>query len=161
MRQVIPLQLKLGETDIGQIQFDPKSRDDIPPLLRGLQYLYVTEELREEVFSILETMVPEKVRSDTGRPGLDLWKILVLGTLRLNLNWDYDRLHEMANNHKTIRQMLGHGVVDDDTRYELQTLKDNVKLLSPEILDRINQVVVKAGHSLLKKKRDRKAPRTL
>jgi hemerythrin-like domain-containing protein len=58
----------------------------------------------------------------------------------------------MANNHKTIRQMLGHGLADDELRYELQTLKDNVKLLTPELLDQINQVAVKAGHGLLKKK---------
>jgi hypothetical protein len=152
MRQVINPQLKLGEIDIGQIQFDPKSRDDIPPLLRGLQYLYVIPALRQEVFAILETMIAARVRRDLGRWGLDLWKILVLGTLRVNLNWDYDRLHEMANNHKTIRQMLGHGLADDELRYELQTLKDNVGLLTPEVLDQINPVAVKAGHSLLKKK---------
>lgn len=32
-------QLKFGETDIAAIVIDPKSRDDIPPLLAGLQYL--------------------------------------------------------------------------------------------------------------------------
>jgi len=42
-------------------------------------------------------MVPQGVDSNNGRPGMDLWKILVLGALRLNLSWDYDRLHEMAN----------------------------------------------------------------
>jgi hypothetical protein len=31
-----------------------------------------------------------------------------------------------VNNHKTIRQILGHGVVDDQAGYYLQTLKDNV-----------------------------------
>ena len=30
MRQVQPLQLQLGEIDIASIQFDPRSRDDIP-----------------------------------------------------------------------------------------------------------------------------------
>ena len=151
----MPPQRQLGETDIAQIQFNPKSRDDIPPLLRGLQYLYVTPALREEVFAILEEVIPKAVDRGLGRPGMGLWKILVLGTLRLNLNWDYDRLQEMANNHKTIRQMLGHGLVDDEATYELQTLKDNVALLTPEVLDRINQVVVKAGHALLKKKTSR------
>jgi len=34
----------------------------------------------------------------------------------------------------------------------MQTLKDNVKLLTPELLEQINQVVVQAGHILLKKK---------
>jgi hypothetical protein len=40
---------------------------------------------------------PPKKNHETGRPGMDLWKILVLGTLRLNCNWDFDKVHEMAN----------------------------------------------------------------
>jgi len=31
-----------------------------------------------------------------------------LGTLRLNCNWDYDKVHDMANSHNKIREMLGH-----------------------------------------------------
>ena len=34
----------------------------------------------------------------------------------------------------------------------MQTLKDNVSLLTPELLDEINQVVVRAGHISVKKK---------
>jgi len=59
------------------------------------------------------------------------WKILVIGNLRLSLNSDYDRLQELVNYHNTIRQMLGHGFTDDDKTYSLQTLKDNVQLLTP------------------------------
>jgi hypothetical protein len=81
-----------------------------------------------------------------------------MGVLRLNLNCYYDRLHNLVNNHKTIRQILGHGVVDDRHDYYLQTLKDNVSLLTPEMLDQINQVVVNAGHELSKKKRTRRRP---
>jgi hypothetical protein len=47
--------------------------------------------------------------------------------------------------------MLGHGDWTDETEYKLQTLKDNLRLFTPEILDRINQEVVKAGHQLVKK----------
>ena len=75
-----------------------------------------------------------------------------MGTLRLNLNWDYDRLHEMVNNHKTIREMLGHGIRDSGDEYSLQALKDNVELFTPEIVDKLNQMVVAAGHQFLKKK---------
>ena len=82
---------------------------------------------------------------------MDLWKALVLATLRLNLNWDYDRLLEMANQHRTIRQMLGHGWRDDGDGYKLQTIKDNVDLLDEASLRQINGLVVKAGHRLLKK----------
>jgi HAMP domain-containing protein len=157
MRQVISPQLRLGELDIAAIHLDPKSRDDIPQLLSGLQYIYVTPEVRERVFAILEEVLPEgvdgKADTSTGRPGMDQWKILVLGTLRLGLNTDYDRLQELANQHKTVRQMLGHpGWAEDESEcYELQTLKDNLRLFTPEILERISREVVGAGHRLVKK----------
>jgi hypothetical protein len=154
MRKIKKSQMQLGELGIDRIELDPKSRDDVPQVLRGLQHLYCTPELRDEVFEILASVVPEKISPDIGRPGMELWKILVLGTLRLSLNWDYDRLHEMVNQHRTIRQMLGHGWTDEQATYALQTLKDNVSLLTPEVLDRINQVVVKAGHHVLGKDED-------
>ena len=153
MRRVENPQLKLGELPIGNIKIDLKSRDDIPQLLLGLQYIYTNRELRDQVFSILEEVISPDADSNNGRPGMEQWKIFVLGALRLNLNCDYDRLHELANNHKTIRQMLGHSTFADEHEYKLQTLKDNVSLLTPEILDRINVLVVDAGHRLVKKKR--------
>ncbi len=152
MRKIKALQFKIGEVPISEIQFDPRSRDDIPQLLRGLQHIYMTPSTRREVFGILEEMIPAEVDKANGRPGMELWKVLVLGALRLNLDWNYDRLAEMANHHKQIRQMLGHGAFVEKNVYKLQTLKDNVSLLTPEILDRVNQVVVRAGHKLVKKK---------
>jgi hypothetical protein len=156
MRQIIDPQLQLGEQDISAIELDPKSRDDIPQILRGLQHIYVTPELREEVFAILaEVLTPSgegagTVSPDTGRPGMEQWKILVLGTLRLGLNADHDRICELANQHATIRQMLGHSGWAAEGEYNLQTLKDNLRLFTPELLDRINQVVVRAGQELVK-----------
>jgi len=155
MRQVINPQLQFGELDISQIPLDAHSRDDIPQLLRGLQHIYTTPVVREEVFAILSEVLPkreagdEAVNAQTGRPGMDQWKILVLGTLRLGLNADYDRIQELTNQHRTLRQMLGHGLWDD-ARYALQTLRDNLRLFTPELLERINQVVIKAGHALVK-----------
>ena len=160
MRQVIAPQLQFGEQDIGAIVLDPKSRDDIPQLLRGLQHIYTTPELRARVFAILEEVVPAgrhgKADTDTGRPGMEQWKILVLGVLRLGLNTDHDRLLQLANEHKSIRQMLGHtGWADcEEDRYELQTVKDNLRLFTPELLERINREVVAAGHLLVKKSPD-------
>jgi len=156
MRIIENPQMKFGEVPIKNIKIDLKSRDDIPPLLLGLQHIYTNLELRGKVFSILEDIVPPATDSKNGRPGMELWKILVFGVLRLNLNWDYDRLQHMANSHRTIRQMVGHSSFDDEYEYKLQTLRDNVKLLTPEILDRINVVVVQAGHSISKKKEDEK-----
>jgi hypothetical protein len=90
-----------------------------------------------------------------GRPGMELWKILVMGTIRLNCNWDYDKLKEIVDNHKTIRMMLGHPDFSDEYRYPMQTLEDNLRLFTPEILKQINEIVVRRGHNLIKKNRKR------
>ena len=122
-----------------------------------MQHIYAEPGLREAVFQILEEVKPvnadgKPVSTENGRPGMEQWKILVLGVLRLGLNTDYDRLQELANQHHTLRQFLGHSDWCDDQQYHAQTLRDNLRLFTPEILDRINQAVVKAGHTLVKKK---------
>ncbi len=144
--------MKFWKKDISKIKFDLKSRDEIPKLLMGLQYIYSTSKVRAKVFKILKRIVPIK-KHKVGRPGMNLWKILVLGTLRLNCNWDFDKVHEMANNHTSLRQMLGHSKNDFDSFYALQTIRDNVALLTPQILDEINQVVIKAGHKIITTKK--------
>lgn len=149
MRKIIENQLKIGQVDIGSIELDFRSRDEIPQLLLGLQAIYKDRATRRKVFEILEQIVPDDIDAGNGRPGMDLWSILVLGTLRLNCNWDYDKLLEIANNHKTVREFLGHTIYEFDERYALQTLKDNVSLFTPEYIDQINQLVVKAGHKML------------
>jgi len=155
MRKIMERQMKIGEVDISTIKFDLRCRDEIPKILIGLQHIYCTPPIRREVFKILKDAIPKGINPNNGRPGMDLWKILVLGIIRLGCNWDYDKLQEIANNHKTLRQMLGHGTCDDYC-YALQTLKDNVSLFTPEVLDKINKVVVKAGHTLVGKKEGEK-----
>ena len=163
MRTVKHPQQQLGAVDVANIQLDPKSRDDIPQILRGLQYIYLTPEIRERVFAILADVIPTRTGKDgtvgkadpqAGRPGMDQWKILVLGTLRLGLNADFDRILELANEHNTLRRMLGHGDWADESQYSLQTIRENLRLFTQEILDRINQEVVRAGHRLVKKSPD-------
>lgn len=144
MRENISLQLQLDEIDVSNIQFNPRSRDDIHQLLTGLHHLYTNEEFKNKIFEILQQLTPNNVSSKLGAPGMNYWKIFVLGMLRLNINCDYDRLLELANYHTLLRQMLGHGKFEDSI-YSLQTIKDNVVLFTPEILEEINQVVVEAG----------------
>ena len=164
MRRVHNQQLTLGEQDIAEIKINRKSRDDIPAILLGLQYIYTTHEIKQQIFEVLKKILPDskkessrKANPKRGRSGMDQWKILVLGTLRLGLNTDYDRIHDLSNNHNLIRQMLGHGKenlgeVENPTEYSLQTIKDNLKLFTPEILREINEIVVASGHNLVKKK---------
>ena len=112
--------MEFWKKDIANIEFDLESRDEIPKLLMGLQYIYRSAPIRKAVFNVIKQIVPKK-NHKTGRPGMDLWKILVLGTLRLNCNWDFDKVHEMANNHHKLRQMLGHSKTDFKSLYALQT----------------------------------------
>ena len=157
MRNVFPPQMSIGQIGIADIQIDVSSRDDIPSILLGLQHIYTTPALRDAVFKILEEVAPTKLDNDVekvvsinkGRPGMDQWSILVLGALRLGLNADYDRILELANQHRTLREMLGLGCFDVDKRYCLQTLKDNLKLFTPKVMGRINVEVIQAGYRLL------------
>jgi hypothetical protein len=159
MRETFPAQRTVGEIDIADIKIDVRSRDDIPLILLGLQHIYCTDELREKVFAIIKDILPTQlvdgqtkpVSAELGCPGMNQWTILVLGCLRLCLNADFDRIHELANQHRTLRLMLG--LADwDEKLFSLQTLKDNLSLFTPDILARINQAVVEAGYALLGKK---------
>ncbi|MGH8474313.1 MAG: ISNCY family transposase [Methylococcales bacterium] len=158
MRTVIESQRSIGQIEIGKVVIDVTSRDDIPLILLGLQQIYADKALRDKVFKILEEIVPVKeddegnvspVSSERGRPGMHQWSILVLGCLRLCLNTDYDRVVELANEHKTLRELLGHSGLESDYRYHLQTVKDNLRLFTAEILDRINAEIIRAGYQLL------------
>ena len=65
-----------GLGNCAYIKLDAKSRDDIPALLRGLQHIY--RERKDSRSSRCAHICPGVDRS-FGRPGMDMWKILVLG----------------------------------------------------------------------------------
>jgi len=152
MRKVVDLQQSLFDPSKYDFEINLNSRDEIPKLLIGLQRIILTPNLRDQVFEILIETFPDDIRRDFGREGMSLWQIFVLGSLKLNCNWDYDKTAEIANQHRNVRRMLGHEKDDFSKQYPVQTINDNVSLLKPEILDRINQVVCNYGHELIGKK---------
>ena len=164
MRIVQPPQNYLGQTAIEDFEFDPHCRDDIPNTLRGLQYIYSTDELQQKVFALLESELlaspPEAgddvdseasqgINPTTGRPGMDLWKVLVFGVLKQSLDCDYDRLENLANNHRQLRAMLGLDDHWEEVTYESRTIARNVDLLTPSLLGKVNRISVNAGHALV------------
>ena len=151
MREVHRSQFQLGQVPVEKVWINPKSRDDIPAVLKGLQHIWCDEALRARLLALLDKhIVPEADRT-VGRPGMDLWQILVLGVLKQGLGCDFDRLHDLTNHHETIRAFLGHGDFDDKTRYEYKTVVDNVSLLTPELLSGVGRLVVESGHKVAKK----------
>lgn len=51
---------------IEQIHINPKSRDNLPSLIVGLQHLFTVPTLREQVFALLAADVNPKARKDGG-----------------------------------------------------------------------------------------------
>ena len=156
MRKYFQQQLEFGVTPIHEVELDMKSRHSLVPILRGLQYVFENTSLNQEVFKILDKKIIGN-KKKTGRPGMDLWEILVLGTVKLNLNIDYDELHDLTNEHNALRGILG--IQRSDFRvgrkYSLQSLKDNVRLLDEATIYEVVEIIVKGGHELVKKKEDK------
>ncbi len=155
MRQRFEQQMNLRTVAIADIKFPLKSRDELPPVLKALQYVFITPELNEKVFSLLEQTIC-KDKKKTGRKGMDLWHILVLAVVRHTLSTNWDRLEYLANYDQLLRETLGvHAtafIENDKIEFGYQTILDNVSLLDETVLAQINEWIVQAGHSLLKKK---------
>jgi len=150
MRKTFEVQYELGATPIEQIELPRHSRDELPPVLRALQYIYTTPALNRQVFSLLTSKIKAGV-CETGRYGMSLWEILVFAVVRLTLDCNYDRLEHLSNYDSLVRQLLGISNFGDNLkRYSLQSLKDNVRLLDEATLDDINALVVAHGHQLKK-----------
>lgn len=154
MRQRFEQQISLGSELISDVKFPTRSRDELPPVLKALQYIYITPEINEKVFSLLENKVC-KGKKKTGRPGMDLWHILVLAVVRHTLDTNWDRLEHVANYDLLTREILGIHINlwgAEKKEFSYQTIIDNVSLIDEKLLHEINQIVVEHGQDLLKKK---------
>ena len=57
---------------------------------------------------------------------MDLWHILVLATVRVGLDIDYDRLEDLANHHRLIRLILGVDDIWNNISFKFNTVRGNV-----------------------------------
>ena len=154
MRHRFQPQPDLTLTPIEKIQLPTRSRDELPPILAGLQWIWTHPTLKAEIFALLEAKILAGKKA-TGRTGLDLWQILVLGVVRLGLDADWDRLEHIANYDTLVRQMLGVPATpwgQDAKVFAHQTLRDNVALLDDPLLKAINARVAAAGREVFSKK---------
>ena len=72
MRKTHDSQFQLGQVPMEAIEFNLKSRDDIPAVLLGLRTLWCTPSVREKIFKILQQYIRPEVSHRRGRPGMDL-----------------------------------------------------------------------------------------
>jgi len=154
MRHAFQPQSDLQLTPIEKIRLPLKSRDELPPILAGLQWVWMHPTLKAEIFALLEAKILAG-KKPTGRTGMDLWQILVLGVVRLGLDADWDRMEHVANYDTLVRQMLGVPATpwgEDAKVFGHQTLRDNVALLDEELLRQINARIAAAGRAVFAKK---------
>ena len=154
MRHSYQAQPDLQIVPIEKIQLPLKSRDELPPILSGLQWIWMHGTLKTEMLGLLEAKILAGKKA-TGRTGMDLWQILVLGVVRLGLDADWDRMEHVANYDMLVRQMLGvpaNPFGQEAKVFSHQSLRDNVALLDEELLKEINARVAAAGREVFAKK---------
>lgn len=153
MRKRFEPQLTLGCTPIHEVKIPTKTRSHMAALIAAIQYIYTAPEWNEKIFTLLSKKIT-KGKKATGRSGMSLWEIFVLGQVRLCMNTSYDQLHYMSNYDTLLRGVLG--VLPSDyslgKQYEYQNIYDNVGLLDDQVLKEINDVIVGVGHEVFKKK---------
>lgn len=153
MRKRFEVQLRLDCTPIHEVKIPAKTKNHMVALAAAIQYIYVTPEWNQKIFSLLSEKINKKKKA-TGRNGMSLWEIFVLAQVRLCMNIGYDELHYRANYDTLLRGLLG--VLPTDythgKEYEYQNIYDNVRLLDDELLKQVNDVIVTVGHEVFKKK---------
>ena len=154
MRKRFEQQMTLGRLPISETKVPTKKRSGaLPGLCAALKEIFITPRWNEKVFEILESKITEG-KKRTGRPGMDMWQIFVLSQVRLCQNISYEELHDLANHHTMIRQIMGveSGFGYEKYKFGYQNIIDNVSLLDDETVRELNQVIVEFGHEVFKKK---------
>jgi IS5 family transposase len=150
MRAVAP-EARLDCLPIGSVALNLHCRDEIIPILRALQHLYGQPELREQVLALVEKDVNGDSSRKHGRRGLSYWEITVLAAARHGCNLDYDKLQDLAENHRSLRHIMGIGDWQEEVDFDWRRIEDNITKLRPETVKSINDLIVQAGHALEKK----------
>ena len=150
MRQAIKTQISIGSKAISEIEFDLNSRHEIIPILMGLQRIYKRRKLFNQILDLIKQDVLGEKSEGHGTRGLYYWEILVLSAVRHGCNLDYDALHDLANNHKKLREMMGLGYMDTK-QYSRSTIQENIAKISDETIEKISDLVIAEGHTVFPK----------
>ncbi len=133
---------------VNQVQLNLNCRDEIIPVLRSLQHIYSRPTLRQEILGLVASDVNHDSRHDRGREGLDYWQVLVLAGVRLGCDLDYDKLQDLAEQHRALRHIMGLGDWQEHVDFNWRRIRDNVCLLKPTTIEKICHALVAEGHTL-------------
>jgi hypothetical protein len=149
VRKAFDRQQRMGGETISNVSLNLGCRDEIIPILAALKHIYAQPKLRDEILQAVARDVNRNSSRKRGRKGMDYWPLLVLASVRLGCNFDYDRLQDLAEQHRALRQMMGIGDWDEETDFNWRTIRNNLTLLRPETIERISHAIVAEGHQLI------------
>jgi hypothetical protein len=149
MRKAFDRQQRLDRAVVNHVPLNANCRDEIVPILRALQHLYSQPQTREDILRKVAADVNRDSSRKQGRPGMDYWPIVVLAAVRLGCNLDYDKLHDLAEQHRALRQIMGIGDWQQKQSFDWRRIHDNLCLLRPETLEHLNHAIVAEGHKLV------------
>jgi len=148
MRQPYQRQHRFDCTPIAELTLNYECRDEMIPVLAGLQHVYTNNSLRNKVVKLVAEDINEDTRRDVGRPGFDDWQIVVLSAVRLGCNYDYDKLQDQAENHFALRTVLGLGEWNEGPSFSSRRIRDTLCQLKPTTIVEINHAIVSHGQQL-------------
>ena len=149
MRKAFDHQTRLDCRPVFDVQLNLDCRDEIVPILKALQHIYSQPKLRDDILRAIARDVNGTSSRKRGRQGMDYWQILVLAAVRLGCNLDYDKLQDLAEQHRALRQIMGIGDWDQQTTFDWRRIRGNVTLIRRETIQQINQLIVAEGQRLV------------
>jgi transposase, IS5 family len=142
-------QERLDCLPIAAVDLNLNCRDEIIPILRALQQVYGDAQLRQQLLSLVGKDINKGTSRKHGRRGMNYWEVTVLAAARLGCNLDYDKLQDLAENHRRLRQIMGIGDWQaEEVDFDWRRIEDNLIKLRAETLKKINDLIVRAGHGL-------------
>jgi len=149
VRKAYSPQRRFDTSPIAEVTLNLECRDEVIPVLAGLQHLYTDNSLRHKVVKLVAADLNRDSRRDVGRPGMDDWQIVVLAAVRLGCNYDYDKLQDQVENHRSLRAIMGIGDWQDCEGFSYRRIRDTLCQLEPETIAKLNEAIVSAGQALV------------
>ena len=137
-----------GCTPVTQVTLNTNCRDRMIPILRTLQHLYSRPQLRRRALELVGQDVLGDADPDQGRPGMTLWQILVLASVRLGCDFTYDHLQDLAENHNNLQLIMQVASDWEEESFDFRKIRDNICRVRPESVEAINHLIVAEGHRL-------------
>lgn len=149
MRQPEP-RIIYGTVLMSDINFDIFCRHELVPILMALQHLYLNcPSEMSRILDLIKRDIVGDCDENLGCPGMTYWEILVLAAVRLGCNYTYDALHDLANNHMTLRDVMRVSRLEGKRKYSRTAVHDNVSGLSAKTVFLITDIILEIGHKII------------